>query len=386
MKRQVNVYVFIIAAILFVYAESSSALSIGHNFLTNVNARFNATELYNSCFRSHARFNNTNVQDNTFIGYLDVNRNTWKNLNTDIGSSDSFNNINGCFNTFVSNLAGSSDKLYIDNFLTGDPLIDTEFYSYIMKIKGTDSERSVMTSSPSSTPTVDITQSKNLNLIGNITFYTNSDVVDSKFYLEIEKIARALLDNPKTIVIIIGYTDSVGDALNNQDLSVRRAIAVKNLLISKDIAFYRIATMGYGALNPVASNTTITDREKNRRVEIRIISSNNLMFQPEVNTFVNMTNNPIKDAAPQVSAADNQSHDERYYSETESDSFHLNIDEDTKAGDLSISGNVNKNDEHKIDEVASANGGKSLSELNNQVNKLYEEGKPSEAIKVPNKH
>lgn len=82
---------------------------------------------------------------------------------------------------------------------------------------------------------------------------------------------------PQNSLQIQGHTDAIGSDSYNQDLSVRRAIAVKQWLQTQgNIAASRMTTVGYGESRPVAANTR-TDgsdnpegRQKNRRVEIII--------------------------------------------------------------------------------------------------------------------
>jgi len=67
-----------------------------------------------------------------------------------------------------------------------------------------------------------------------------------------------------------GHTDSVGSETYNMDLSIRRATAVKNLLVQRGVAENRIEVIGFGKTMPVATNDTEAGRMKNRRVEIKI--------------------------------------------------------------------------------------------------------------------
>jgi outer membrane protein OmpA-like peptidoglycan-associated protein len=68
--------------------------------------------------------------------------------------------------------------------------------------------------------------------------------------------------------LIEGFTDSTGSADHNQQLSQRRATAVKTALLQMNVAAERIAMRGYGEAFPVAGNATAQDRQLNRRVEI----------------------------------------------------------------------------------------------------------------------
>jgi OOP family OmpA-OmpF porin len=70
---------------------------------------------------------------------------------------------------------------------------------------------------------------------------------------------------------IAGHTDSTGDAAHNQDLSLRRAEAVKKALVDKyDADGSKITTKGWGAEQPLVDNGTEEGRAVNRRVEVLI--------------------------------------------------------------------------------------------------------------------
>jgi OmpA-OmpF porin, OOP family len=71
-------------------------------------------------------------------------------------------------------------------------------------------------------------------------------------------------------VVIEGYTDSSGDAAFNQQLSEKRAEAVKAELVAHGAKAEKIKTVGYGEANPIADNSTREGRAKNRRVEIKV--------------------------------------------------------------------------------------------------------------------
>jgi len=75
------------------------------------------------------------------------------------------------------------------------------------------------------------------------------------------------------VIIAVGHTDSVGTAAYNQKLSVKRADAVKNYLVSKGIEKNRVYTEGKGMTQPVADNKTAEGRAKNRRVEIEVVGT-----------------------------------------------------------------------------------------------------------------
>lgn len=82
-------------------------------------------------------------------------------------------------------------------------------------------------------------------------------------------VAAVLQRSPGWRVTIEGHTDSIGGPSYNQDLSERRALAVKTALVAHyQVAESRLTTAGYGLTRPVASNATLSGRARNRRVEL----------------------------------------------------------------------------------------------------------------------
>lgn len=72
-------------------------------------------------------------------------------------------------------------------------------------------------------------------------------------------------------VKILGHTDSSGDADKNIILGQQRADAVKTYLIHKNIPAESLSTEGLGSNKPVADNTTVEGRKKNRRIEFEVL-------------------------------------------------------------------------------------------------------------------
>ena len=81
-----------------------------------------------------------------------------------------------------------------------------------------------------------------------------------------------LKNNKRIIVQINGHTDNIGNPQTNKELSVGRAQAVFNYLVSTGINKIRLSYMGFGDTLPIADNETEEGRAKNRRVEFQIIS------------------------------------------------------------------------------------------------------------------
>lgn len=84
------------------------------------------------------------------------------------------------------------------------------------------------------------------------------------------KIASVLKDYEKTVVHVVGHTDSVGTDSYNQGLSERRASAVASFLMQQGLPGDRIRQEGRGEREPLASNDSDSGRAQNRRVDIVI--------------------------------------------------------------------------------------------------------------------
>lgn len=106
-----------------------------------------------------------------------------------------------------------------------------------------------------------------------INFAYNSDEIQADSMPQIRQTARALKRHPDTTVRVAGYTDSLGDANYNVDLSQRRAKAVAMALVKEGVPAKNVSFIGYGAANPVASNKTKEGRAKNRRVELELTNN-----------------------------------------------------------------------------------------------------------------
>ena len=105
----------------------------------------------------------------------------------------------------------------------------------------------------------------------NVLFGSNSDVIPSTSYAEIDKLGT-LLSWPQYTdyrVQLEGHTDSQGSVRKNQALSEKRVQNIKTYLVQRfHIAPERILAVGYGPTKPIASNDTPEGRSQNRRVEV----------------------------------------------------------------------------------------------------------------------
>jgi putative exosortase-associated protein (TIGR04073 family) len=104
-------------------------------------------------------------------------------------------------------------------------------------------------------------------------FALNSAELSETATARLQKVAPVLRSNADAPVLVAGYTDSSGDPAYNQQLSRKRATAVRDYLVGQGVAAERIEIAGYGDAHPVASNDTLAGRRSNRRVEIELRAS-----------------------------------------------------------------------------------------------------------------
>jgi len=110
--------------------------------------------------------------------------------------------------------------------------------------------------------------------LGDVLFRTNQSQLEPGGMRTVQKLANFLRQYSQRKVLIEGHTDSIGSDSYNQELSERRANAVRVALIDSGISGDRIVSRGYGKAYPVASNDSADSRQLNRRVEI-VLSDDN---------------------------------------------------------------------------------------------------------------
>jgi len=85
---------------------------------------------------------------------------------------------------------------------------------------------------------------------------------------KLEPLAAVLASNPDYQILIETYTDSKGDEVTLQQLTQERARQISERLQAAGVEASRLQANGMGAANPLAANTTLNGRAKNRRTEI----------------------------------------------------------------------------------------------------------------------
>jgi len=104
--------------------------------------------------------------------------------------------------------------------------------------------------------------------LGDVLFDTAKSTLKPGANSVMDRLSTFMSKNPDTKVMIEGHTDSRGSDEYNQELSKRRAEAVRDALASRGIQPDRVVAVGKGKGFPVASNDEAAGRQQNRRVEI----------------------------------------------------------------------------------------------------------------------
>ena len=105
-----------------------------------------------------------------------------------------------------------------------------------------------------------------------VQFATNMFNITSSSEVMLTKLANILKEYPDTNVLVVGHTDSSGPADYNMTLSEKRAYAVTNYFVqSKGLSSTRFTTTWFGEDQPIADNSTVEGRAKNRRVNVAIV-------------------------------------------------------------------------------------------------------------------
>lgn len=105
-------------------------------------------------------------------------------------------------------------------------------------------------------------------LSGKVLFGSDVESLNPQSTEIVERIGKALLSVGIERVRVDGHTDASGKEAYNQQLSLRRAKSVANVLETVGMKQENIQLQGLGSSEPVASNDTATGRTENRRVAI----------------------------------------------------------------------------------------------------------------------
>ncbi len=120
---------------------------------------------------------------------------------------------------------------------------------------------------------------------GGILFPTNGTTLSAGAKADLTKFATSLIQNPGTNVQIFGFTDDTGTMAVNQRVATGRADAVLTYLVNSGVSPTRLTAQGIPMADYIASNATPEGRAQNRRVEIYITASPEMIQQAEQGTL-----------------------------------------------------------------------------------------------------
>ncbi|MBL1259055.1 MAG: OmpA family protein [Thiotrichaceae bacterium] len=108
-------------------------------------------------------------------------------------------------------------------------------------------------------------------ILKGVQFESGSAQLKDESKRALEGLAKTLKRYPQMVVEVAGYTDSLGSAHYNKQLSDRRAKSVVTHLIAMGVNADNMLAKGYGPVDPVADNATAAGRAENRRVELHTL-------------------------------------------------------------------------------------------------------------------
>ncbi|NNF14668.1 MAG: OmpA family protein [Gemmatimonadetes bacterium] len=109
-----------------------------------------------------------------------------------------------------------------------------------------------------------------------ILFDVNSANLRAASQQNLRDLVASLEEYEGTDVLVVGHTDSTGEAAYNQSLSERRADSARTFLVDGGLEADRVTALGRGEEEPIDSNDTEAGRQENRRVEVAIFASDEM--------------------------------------------------------------------------------------------------------------
>lgn len=108
--------------------------------------------------------------------------------------------------------------------------------------------------------------------LNNLFFDFAKSELRPESFAELDRLAQFLVANTAIVIELSGHTDNVGQDAENRRLSQERVNAVRTYLVDKGVGEKRMRAVGMGKSKPIASNATEEGRQRNRRVEFKIVS------------------------------------------------------------------------------------------------------------------
>lgn len=115
-----------------------------------------------------------------------------------------------------------------------------------------------------------------ITFAGGLLFDFDKSDVRPDAQAQLVKLTEVLQKYDDTNIMVEGHTDATGTEDYNMQLSLRRSSAVATYLAARGVTPSRLSAVGYGEVQPIASNTTPEGQQQNRRVEIAIWANDEL--------------------------------------------------------------------------------------------------------------
>ena len=96
--------------------------------------------------------------------------------------------------------------------------------------------------------------------------------INPKSFEELNEVAALLKENPRMVIQLEGHTDTSGNPKANMELSEKRVQAVKKYLVGQGVEKGRVKTKAFGGTRPLTKEKTAEAKNRNRRVELRVLS------------------------------------------------------------------------------------------------------------------
>lgn len=105
-------------------------------------------------------------------------------------------------------------------------------------------------------------------LDASMLFEVDSHALRVEALAELDQLVTFLVEHPAATLEIVGHTDSAGSEQYNLALSLRRAEAVVEHLVTQGVDPGRLSAFGLGESQPIADNATREGRAANRRIDV----------------------------------------------------------------------------------------------------------------------
>jgi OmpA-OmpF porin, OOP family len=125
---------------------------------------------------------------------------------------------------------------------------------------------------PTESPPAPPPAPRTITLTG-VEFEYNSATLTQASHPILDEVAAGLREHPRLRIEVQGHTDGIGSPEYNLALSQRRALAVRDYLVSQQVPADELIAKGYGKTEPIATNATPAGRSMNRRVVLTVLDN-----------------------------------------------------------------------------------------------------------------